>query len=183
MTALQPGAALYRRIDTLHVNVDHDYLSIDPFQDSITAGPKGLARLLGGNTFEDRNTFQDIVCQSIEVISDANAKCDISLFQPPDKCGGVAAALLAIPVCTFRYKQGDDRLRLGMLAQDFARATKTLGAGVAPEKEGSVDYLTMINLMLYQLQRLTVRVAELEAIVLSSSEPRRAEETPPCNNT
>jgi hypothetical protein len=182
MAGLQAGAALYKRLDTLHVNVDQEYLAIDAFQDAITAGPMGLARLLGGNTFEDRNTFQDIVCQSIEVVSDENAKYNIASYDPPD-ASVVSAALLALKVCTFQYKEGDDRLRLGMLAQDFGRETNGLGVG-SKKNTGSIDYLTVINLMLFQLQRLTLRVQELEGHVKGSQPTRPGEETPTqCNKS
>ena len=70
-----------------------------------------------------------------------------------------------IKPCQYRYKNGDDKLHLGVIAQDvikyFPVETHSI---VKVDSDGfySVDYSQLVPILLKQVQELTDRVSELE---------------------
>jgi hypothetical protein len=166
-TTIQAGSGLYQKGNTFHIHVDSAYLAVDPYRDAVTAGPNGLACLRGGNQFsEGTNTFEDIVCNSIDVVSDSRTKQRIVPYDPPK--AKFNDAIMAMQVCKFRYN-GQNRERVGMVAQNFQKCIADIGCpSSTTTTEGgksTIDYILVVNLLLYQVQQLTTRIGQLEDVL------------------
>ena len=151
------GGGLYETNGVFNVNVDSEYLKIDPIRDSITAGAKGLARLTPDNTFHGKNTFQDIICTSIDVVSDASKKTKIDTWKP-NPCD-VSQAIRGLRPCTFSYtKHRNRRVRVGLIANEVENAISThVGLSTVG---GTVDYIQIFNLLLLGVQNLRKELDE-----------------------
>ena len=62
------------------------------------------------NTFDKLNTFADITCTSLDVVSDENKKESIVTWLP----GNLDQRLLGLNVCQFHYEGSRERQRLGL---------------------------------------------------------------------
>ena len=151
------GGGLYETNSVFNVNVNSEYLKIDPIRDSITADAKRLARLTPDNTLHGKNTFQDIVCTSIDVVSDASKMTEITTWNsnPWD----VSQAICGLRLCTFPYtKDRNRRVRVGLIANEVENAISTqVGLSTA---DGTVDYIQIINLLLLGEQNLRKELDE-----------------------
>lgn len=151
------GVGLFMSKGLMHLSVDEDYLQVDPYSDAVTAGPRGLARLKTDNVFDGTNNFQDVICTSLDIVSDNRTKQNITKWGSDDP--KLQDMLDQLQVCEFSYKHDvDERRRIGLLAQDAPNFSgRTTG-----DDHMTIDYLGIIGLLVSQVQRLSKRVQVLE---------------------
>ena len=153
---VQPGAGLYQHLDTnrLHVHYGDAYFSLKV--NGQLTGKGQIALVNQPNTFDKLNTFADITCTSLDVVSDENTKNSIVTWLP----GDLDQRLLGLDVCQFYYENSRERQRLGLTAQNVAKYFPE-----CTNQSKTIDYVAVIVMLLRHVQDLTKRVQDLEELV------------------
>ncbi len=105
-------------------------------------------------TWTGTNTFQHIICQDIDCVSDQRLKMDIT----PMKDNNTRIDELAC--YSYRFKADPDRLHYGVLAQEVAKVYPELVHNVGSFL--AVDYQSLTILMLQELQHLRRELEKLK---------------------
>lgn len=104
-------------------------------------------------TWTGTNTFQHIVCQDIDCVSDQRLKMDIIPLNNNSR-------LYELACYSYRFKADQDRLHYGVLAQEVAKVYPELVHNVGSFL--AVDYQSLTILMLQELQQLRKELEKLK---------------------
>ncbi len=99
-------------------------------------------------TWTGTNTFQRLVCQDIDCVSDENLKTDIC-----DILDSNSSRLHELACYKYRFKADANRVHYGVLAQEVQKVWPELVHTVDTHFL-SVDYQSILTLMLHEIQRL-----------------------------
>lgn len=101
-------------------------------------------------------TFSALHTNSIQITSDANAKVDIELYDVNDAVN----IMKDIDMVTFRYKEGDSKPKLGVIAQELESVMpQAVSQG---DKYKQVDFTQLVSLLMATTKVLISKVSQLE---------------------